>query len=79
MYKLPKVVKLSKSEAKWRCGVWIGSIEASYEHLIGNPLGVIKARTLTTLPDGQRFEAKAIDEMQGTLAIANQASGPEHM
>ena len=28
MYKILKVVKLSKSEAKWRCGVWIGSIKS---------------------------------------------------
>ena len=47
-------------------GVWIGSIEAPDEHLMGTPLGVIKARALIALPDGQRFEAKAIDEMQGT-------------
>ena len=32
-----------------------------------NPLNVIKARAVTALPDGQRFDAKAIDEMQGPL------------
>ena len=63
MYKVPKVVKLSKSEARWRHGVWIRSIEASYEHLIRTPMGVIKARARTALPEGQRFEAEAIDEM----------------
>ena len=47
-------------------GVWIGFMEASDEHLIGTLLGVVKPRGVTALPGGQRFEAKAIDEMQGT-------------
>ena len=63
---IPKVVKLSKAEARWKDGVWIGSIEAAAEHLVGTPLGAGKARAVTALPDGQRFEAKAIDEKQGT-------------
>ena len=29
-------------------------------------LGVVKARAVTALPNGQRFEARAIDAMQGT-------------
>ena len=39
MYKLPQVGKLSKVEARCKCGVWVGSIEASDEHLIGTPAG----------------------------------------
>ena len=35
VYKLPKVDKFSKSEARWRQEVWIGSIGATDEHLIG--------------------------------------------
>ena len=46
--------------------MWTGSREASDEHLIGAPPGVLKARTVTALPEGQRLEAKAIDEMPGT-------------
>ena len=61
-----KDVKISKSEARWRQGVLIGSNEASDEHLSGTPLGVIKARAVVALPDGQRFKGKAIDGMQGT-------------
>jgi hypothetical protein len=41
MYKVPKTVKMGKSEARWRPGVWIGSIETSDEHLVGTDLGVI--------------------------------------
>ena len=66
MHKLTKVVKFSKSEAWWECGVWIGSIEASDETLDWNPAGCVKARAVTALSDGQVFEAKAIDEMQGS-------------
>ena len=66
MYKIPKVVKIGKSEARWRYGVWIGSMENSDEHLIGTPLGVVKARAVTALPEEQRFNASAIDELQGT-------------
>ena len=47
------------------CSV-VGSIDASDEHLIGTLLGVIKVKDATALPDVPRFEAKAIDEMQGT-------------
>ncbi len=65
MYKIPKVVKLGKSEARWRDGAWIGSMENSDEHLIGTPLGVIKVRAVMALPEEQRFNASAIDELQG--------------
>ena len=34
--------------------------------MIGTTLGVIKGRAVASPPDGQRFEAKAIEEMQGT-------------
>ena len=44
----------------------VGSIEASDEHLVGNPIGVIQARVVVGLPDKQTFDAKAGDEMQGT-------------
>ena len=39
MYMLLKVIQHGKPEARWRHGVWIGSIEASDETLIGTPLG----------------------------------------
>ena len=53
-------------EARKKHGVWIGSIEASDEHSYGTPLGVVKARAVTARPNGHRFEARAIDAMQGT-------------
>ncbi len=59
LYKVSRTVKLGKSEARWRCGVWIGSIEVPGEHCLGTELGVIEARAVTDLPEGQRFDAKA--------------------
>ena len=55
LYKLSKTIRLGKSEARWRHGVWIGSIEASDEHLVGTDLGVIKCRAVAPLAEGQRF------------------------
>ena len=34
--------------------------------MIGTPLGVVKGMGVASPPDGQRFEAKAIEEMQST-------------
>ena len=34
--------------------------------MIGTPRGAVKPTTVTALPDGQGFEGKAIDAMQGT-------------
>ena len=42
------------------------SIEASGDHMIGTPRGAVKPTTATARPDGQGFEGKAIDAMQGT-------------
>ena len=66
LYKVPKNMKLGKSEAKWHYGVWLGSILTSDEHMIGTPLGVVKARSVTTLSEDERFDAKALEEMRGT-------------
>ena len=60
-----KVVNISKPEARWWCGVWIRSIEAPDDHMIGTPRAAVKPTTATALPDGQGLEGKAIDVMQG--------------
>ena len=49
----PKVVKFSKSEARWNYGVWIGSFDAPDEHLIDSSLAVVKPRAVTAPSDGQ--------------------------
>ena len=58
------MITLYTSEAWSRCGAWDGSISASDVRL--GPLGVVKASARTSLPERWRFEAKSLDEMQGT-------------
>lgn len=48
LYKVPKKVRMGKSEPRWRGGVWIGSVESSDEHLIGTALGIIARHNLVT-------------------------------
>ena len=66
LYKLSKTIKLGKSEARWKHGVWLGTIETSDEHIVGTDLGVIKCRGVAPLPESQRFDAKALEDMKGT-------------
>ena len=66
LYNVAKTVKLGKAEARWRYGVWLGSIEASDEHLLGTELGVIKARAVKAAHEDQRFDGKAIENIKGT-------------
>ena len=66
LYKLSKTVKIGKSEARWRHGIWMGTIETSDEHLVGTDLGVIKCRAVAPLPESQRFDCKALLGIRGT-------------
>lgn len=62
---IPKTVRLSKTEPRWRRGVWLGTIELSDEHIIGASRGPIKCRSTAALPDIQRFSAEALNDMRG--------------
>lgn len=66
LYRIPKTIRLGKSEPRWRRGVWMGTVEWSDEHIIGTKLGVIRSRVISQLPDGQRYDAMHSDEVQGT-------------
>ena len=63
-HELLDVITHSTSDSWSRCGAWVGSIPASDVRL--GPLGVVKASARTALPEQQRFEAKALDDMQAT-------------
>lgn len=65
LYKIPKTIRIRTAEPKWRCGVWVGSIESSDERLVGTSRGVVKCRATTALPDTQSFRADAINAMRG--------------
>lgn len=62
---IPKTVRISKAEPRLIRGVWLGTIESSDEHLVGTARGVIKCRSITALPDTQRFSSEALDSMRG--------------
>ncbi|MCP2504859.1 MAG: hypothetical protein NLN65_06160 [Candidatus Poseidoniaceae archaeon] len=65
LYKLSKIIKLGKSEARWRYGIWLGSVERSDERLVGTDLGVIKCRAVAPLSEDKRFDARALENMKG--------------
>lgn len=52
LYQIPKTVRISKAEPRWRRGVWLGTIESSDEHIVGTSRGTIKCRSITALPAG---------------------------
>ncbi len=60
MHKVSKTVELGKAEARWRYGVWLGSLEVSDEHLLGPELGAIRAWAVAAVHEEQRFDGKAI-------------------
>lgn len=63
LHKVAKTVYLSKSEARWREGLWLGMVETSDEHLIGTKLGAIKCHCIAGVSDN--LDAKIIEEMRG--------------
>lgn len=64
LYKIRKTVRLSKTEPRWRRGVWFGTIESLDEHITGTSRGTIKCRSIAALPDTQRFSAEALNHMR---------------
>lgn len=61
--KVAKTVRLGKAEARWREGIWLGTIEYSDEHLVGRKREVIQVSSIAG--DSDNFDAKAIKEMCG--------------
>lgn len=62
-YKVPKMVRLGKAEARWWEGPWLGTLENSDERLDGTRAGVIKYRCSAGMADN--FDAKAVEELRG--------------
>lgn len=70
LYKIPKTVRISKTEPRWRCGVWA----SSDEHLVGTSRGGIKRKSNVSLPDTQRFSPEALDSSAATRQNARNAA-----
>ena len=60
-----KVVRRSKGDTAMKYGIWLGVIERTEEVLIGTRQGVVKCRTVTRLPDGEKWRADVIESMKG--------------
>ena len=66
LYKPSKTVKMDKTEARWKYGLWLGIIEHTCEHIMGTENGVIKCRAISPLSGQERFDAVLINAMKGT-------------
>merc|ERR1712153_220696 len=55
-------------ESSWFEGVWLGHARGSGEALAGTKDGVVRACTIRRMPEGERWDAEAIIEMQGIPA-----------
>ena len=60
-------------ESSWFEGVWLRHARGSSEALVGTNDGVVRAWTVRRMPEGERWDAEAITEMQGTPAQPNTA------
>ena len=67
LYKLSNTIKLGKSEARRRYGIWLGSVKRSDERLVGAgaDVGVIRRRAVAPLSEDKRFDARALENMKG--------------
>ena len=61
----------NKLESRWEQGVWLGHARGSNEALIGTKDGVVRAWAIKRMPDGEKWNAQAIKDIQGTPAKPN--------
>ena len=54
-------------ERKMKSGSWLGVIDRTEETLIGTKHGVAKCRTTNRKPEGQQWDAAAIEETRGAV------------
>merc|ERR1712086_1135898 len=66
-------------ESSWFEGVWLGHARGSSEALVGTKDGVVRAWTVRMMPEGERWDAEAITEMQGTHSRPSTATSGLHI
>ena len=49
LYKPSKTLKIDKTEASWKYGLWLGLFERAREHSIGTENDVIKCKAISPL------------------------------
>ena len=66
LYKPSKTVKMDKTEARWKYGLWLGIIEHTCKHIIGTEHDVVKCGAISPLCGQERFDAVLINAIKGT-------------
>ena len=56
-----------KVEPRMKEGIWLGTNERTEENIIGTCDGVFKCRTVQRRPEGEQWNAKQLQEMQGSV------------
>ena len=65
MYLPMKIVRRDKGDSAKKLGIWLGVIARTQEILIGTEVGVVKCRTVTRLPDDEKWNARQVLRVRG--------------
>ena len=55
-----------KLETRWEDGVYLGVVTESGEIIVGNQEGVVKVRTFSVRPQGERWKLEELEKVKGT-------------
>ena len=58
--------KLNKLDPKYNYGIFLGTSCRTGEHFVGTPDGVVKARSLRRLTEGEKWSGDILPEIKGT-------------
>ena len=61
----PESAGEKKLETRWENGIYLGVRPESTEIIVGNEKGVVKTRTYTVRPEGQRLQKEEFEGFQG--------------
>eukprot|EP00972_Heterocapsa_arctica_P003734 557518-Heterocapsa_arctica.AAC.1 len=53
MVKKPDLTKVPKMDPRWSCGLWLGRIPSSDEHIVGTANGIVYGRSCRRLAAGE--------------------------
>ena len=53
-----------KGDSRWSQGLWLGKVEASDEHIVGQGARVYKTRTVRRQPEDKRWSLEAVDALR---------------
>ena len=70
-----KALKIDKTEARWKYGLWLGLFERAREHNIGTENDVIKCKAISPLSRDHKFDNDMNFSMKGTRWTSSKQSG----